>query len=423
MISKTQMVEFVNHDGQLLAAQLEFPPDQKPHAYAIFAHCFTCNKNWNAARNISRTLASQGIAVLRFDFTGLGESEGEFVDSRFSTNITDIVAAASFLEENFTAPTILIGHSLGGTAALFACSSLSGIRCVVTIGSPADPAHVKKLISQSLDDIGRKGETQVRIGGRSFTIDREFVKDLLNRDVSQILRNMRKAILILHAPFDKVVSIDNARWLYEAALHPKSYISLDDADHILSKSDDSVYVGQVIAAWAVRYLQRVPVKSLESDLQVVASLHPDNLYTTLIKAGDHYLTADEPVSAGGDNFGPSPYQLLSSSLGACSAMTLRMYANRKKWDPGEIRIHLKHDKIYVDDQQESVQDSGGEGKKMDVIERVLEFSGQLTGEQRQRLLEIANRCPVHRSLEKAILINTRLKDQGSGANTNHDHPK
>jgi putative redox protein len=411
MISKTQTVEFVNQEGHILTAKLEFPPDRKPFAFAIFAHCFVCNNNGIAARNISQTLASRGIGVLRFDFSGRGESEGAFVKSGFATNISDILAAAAFLEVNFSPASILIGHGLGGTAILFASSELPAIKCIVTIGSPADPARLNHIVTEALAQLGKKKEAEVKVGGQTFNVSEHFLKDLLNADFAQKLRKMRKAILIMHAPFDKMVDIENAKWLYEATLHPKSFISLDGADHILSHQGDSIYVGEIVASWASRYLAIEPEKALESELQVVASLQPDHHYTTLIKAGDHYLTADEPESVGGDNFGPSPYQLLSASLGACTAMTLRMYANRKNWDPGEIRIHLKHDKMYITDQGESIKEAGESGQKMDVIDRIVELSGILTETQRQRLLEIANRCPVHRTLEKSVRINTRLKSQ------------
>jgi len=344
---------------------------------------------------------------MRFDFTGLGESEGAFVKSGFSTNITDVIAAATFLEENFAAPSLLVGHSLGGTAALFAAPSLPQVKGVVTIGSPADPAHIKHLIKESLDEIRKKGEAEVIIGGRHFKVGCKFVEDLVQNDIREMLKKLHKAILIMHAPFDKIVSIDNAKWIYEHASHPKSFISLDAADHILSKTEDSRYVGRVIAGWVSRYLPDHSKKTLESNLEAVASLEPEHHFTTLIKAGNHYLTGDEPVSVGGDDFGPSPYQLLSSALGACTAMTLKMYADRKKWYLGEIQVHLKHDKVYAEDQSESIE-NGGARKKIDVIVRQLEFSAELSEAQRSRLLEIANRCPVHRTLEGAVLIKTEL---------------
>ncbi|MCB0668401.1 MAG: alpha/beta fold hydrolase [Saprospiraceae bacterium] len=405
MISKTQEISFQNHDGHSLAAKIEFPPDRKPFAFAIFTHCFACNGNLTAAINISRALAAQGIAVMRFDFSGM--SEGAPVKPGFSTNITDLLAAAAFLKENFSEPSLLIGHSLGGTAALFAASSIPSVEGVVTIGSPADPKQVKKLVKESIEEIRKKGEAQVTIGGRAFKVGQDFVEELVQKDISQSLKKMRKALLVMHAPFDKIVGIENAKWIYEHAIHPKSFISLDNADHILSKTEDSNYVGEVVAAWASRYLPDHSSKTLQSDLEVVVNLDPEHKYTTLIKAGTHYLTADEPESVGGDDFGPSPYQLLSSALGACTAMTLKMYSDRKKWNLGEVRVHLHHDKVYTEDQNETLQD-GEKKRKIDVITRQLELSSELTPTQRERLLEIANRCPVHRTLEKSIRIDTGM---------------
>jgi putative redox protein len=408
MLSKSQSVEFINHSGHRLAAKIEFPPDQKPIAFAIFAHCFTCNKNLPAVRNISQALASQGLAVLRFDFTGLGESEGEFVETTFTTNVTDILAGASFLEEKFSSPALLIGHSLGGTAAIFAASSLPSVKGVITIGSPADPAHVTHLLKNVIDEIDTQGEAEVKIAGRVFKIGRSFLLDIMQQDLSKILKGLKKALLVMHAPFDRTVGIENAKWLYETAMHPKSFVSLDSADHVLTNKEDSRYVGRLISSWASRYLPRPQTKVLQSDQQVVASLEPEDKFTTLIKAGNHYLTADEPISVGGEDFGPSPYELLSASLGACTVMTLRMYANRKKWNIGAIQVHLTHDKIYIEDQADNVG-AGNNNSKVDVIDRLLAFSGNLTVEQSNRLLEIADRCPVHRTMEGAVLVRTSLK--------------
>ncbi|NND33334.1 MAG: OsmC family protein [Saprospiraceae bacterium] len=410
MQSKTQTVEFINHNGDKLSAKIEFPPDQKPRAFAIFVHCFTCNKNLSAVRNISQCLATTGLAVLRFDFTGLGESEGEFVETGFSTNITDILAAASFLSEQFKPPSLIIGHSLGGTAAIFAASSIPSLEAIVTIGSPADPAHVKHLVSDCLREIEEHGETEVSIAGRKFTIGQTFLKDLIQQDIKIILKELKKAILVMHAPFDKIVGIENAKWLYKAAYHPKSFISLDDADHILSQKQHSRYAGTVIAAWATKYIPLESQKNLSSQQKVVVNLEPEDKFTTLIKAGNHYLTADEPMSVGGDDFGPAPYDLLAASLGACTAMTLRMYANRKKWKIGSVQVHLTHDKVYVEDQLASVSDATG-SRKVDVIYRIIEFSADLSREQSQRLLEIADRCPVHRTLEGSVLVRTSLSEK------------
>jgi len=409
MTSRTQSVEFINQNGDVLSAKIEFPPDRKPYAYAVFAHCFTCNKSLTSVRRISRALAGKGIAVLRFDFTGLGDSKGKFEDTSFTTNITDILAAASFLKENYEEPSLLIGHSLGGTACIFASLSLEHVKGVVTIGSPADPAHVKHLIKDCIAEIKTKGSAEVNIAGRVFTIGKQFLEDLMHRDVAEILSDLKKALLIMHAPFDKTVGIENAKWLYSHAFHPKSFISLDGADHILSNKEDSTYVGEVIGAWAGRYLPRKVEKNLESNMQVVVSLEAEDDFTTIIKAGDHYITADEPPSVGGDDFGPAPYELLAASLGACTAMTLQLYANRKKWDIGEVQVHLQHNKVYADDQQDSLE-GGKRSDKIDLVERQISFSAPLSDDQKTRLIEIADRCPVHRTLESKVIIKTELRD-------------
>ena len=407
----SKALSFVNHQGLALAAKLEFPRYETPKAYAIFAHCFTCNKNLAAVRNIARALTQNGIAVLRFDFAGLGDSEGAFEASNFSTNITDILAAADYLESEYEAPSLIIGHSLGGTAALVAASKLDYIKGVTTIGSPADPAHVTHLLKDALEEIKNRGSAEVNIAGRSFNIAKHFLDDLAEQDVQSVIRSLRKALLILHSPQDLTVGVENARMIYQAALHPKSFISLDGADHILSDKVDSLYVGQVIAAWASRYLSTPTNASLRSDSQVVASLKQEDKYTTHMMAGVHPLTADEPASVGGDDYGPSPYAFISAGLAACTAMTLHMYARRKKWDLQEVQVHVDHEKIYAEDCETCLSDENDETKKakIDHLTRSLEIKGDLDETQRARLLEIANRCPVHRTLENRSHIVTKLR--------------
>ncbi len=408
-MSKQKKISFVNHQGLELAARLEFPVDQHPVAFVIFAHCFTCNKNLAAVRHIAKALTSSGLAVLRFDFAGLGESEGTFVTSNFSTNITDILAAAEYLKEDYQPPTLIIGHSLGGAAALVAARQLPSVKGVATIGAPADPTHVTHLLRGAITEIERQGQAEVQIGGRTFTIAKHFLEDLHNHDLQQVIGSLRKALLILHAPFDRTVGIDNARMIYQAARHPKSFISLDGADHILSAKEDSQYAGDVIATWAKRYLTPQDEKKLPSNSQVVASLSSGDKFSTYLKAGRHRMIGDEPESVGGDNFGPSPYEFVAAGLAACTAMTLHMYARRKKWDLQEVIVHVDHQKIHAKDCENCTEDEkANSDQRMDQMTRELQILGNLDSTQVNRLLEIANRCPVHRTLESKSDIVTRV---------------
>lgn len=401
---RSKKIQFTNTEGEVLAARLELPVNQHPHTYALFAHCFTCNKNLTAVRNISRALTQEGIAVLRFDFTGLGESEGDFADTNFSSNVQDLVQAANFLNHNYKAPSILIGHSLGGAAVISAAKNIESVKAVATIGAPYDPAHVSHLLSSGIEEINATGAAEVIIGGRKFTVKKQFLDDIQEHSVKENLRNLRKAILILHSPQDRTVEVENAAKIYHAARHPKSYISLDGADHLLSNKMDSLYAGDLIACWAKRYIDWPEKEKLKVEKEVAVRLG-DEGYTTDIAVRHHTLTADEPESVGGNDFGPTPYDLLNASLGACTAMTLQMYARRKKWDLQEVTVHLEHYKDYVAD----MQDVDNPKSKIDHFDRVLELEGDLSEEQKQRLLEIANRCPVHRTLHNDVKINTVLK--------------
>lgn len=396
---------FPNSKGLDLAADLYQPLDRVPKFYAIFAHCFTCSKNLSSVTRICTALSQEGIAVLSFDFTGLGMSEGDFKESTFSANISDLVDAAAYLKEHYAAPQLLIGHSLGGAAVLYAASELDAVSAIATIGAPADPGHVRHLFEGDVEEIEKSGKAQVNIGGRPFVIDKQFIEDLEQKPLSSFLKKMRKSILILHSPQDKIVEIENAQEIYQSAFHPKSFVSLDGADHLLKKEKDAMYAGQVIASWSVRYVDHEEVKENQTKGNpVMVRLTDGPGYTTEIKTPYHHLIADEPVEVGGKNLGPNPYDFLMASLGSCTAMTLKMYAARKKWNLKEVRVYLNHEKVHKEDSEQAEQESA----KVSQFTRLLELEGELDGEQRNRLLEIANRCPVHRTLEDDILIQTML---------------
>ncbi len=400
MNSKTYT--FVNADGHLLAARLDLPPLRTPRAYALFSHCFTCSKELVAVRNISSALTEAGIAVFRFDFPGLGKSEGSFSETTFTTNVDDLYRASQFLKEIAEAPQIIIGHSLGGAAAIRAASLIDSVRVVVTIGTPADPVHITHLLSSKLGEIESEGAATVSIAKRDFLIKQAFIDDLESVSMEDATRRLRKALLIFHSPVDEMVGIENAASIYGRALHPKSFISLDGADHLLSNPDDSRYVGQTIAAWATRYLEPVPVS--EDPDEVLVRIGASGLRADILTNGQHMI-ADEPLSVGGTNLGPTPYDYLTAGLGACTAMTLRMYADHKKWPLQSVEVRLRHDKIHATDCEECETRTG----KVDVIERVITLGGNFDETQRARLLEIADRCPVHRTLESQVKVSTRLE--------------
>ena len=405
---KSTKITFPNATGTNLSARIDLPADRKPLHFALFAHCFTCSKDLHAVRNISRALTGAGFGVMRFDFTGLGQSDGEFSETNFSSNVADLHAAMAYLKAEHMEPALLIGHSLGGAAAIVASAEAENIRAVATIGAPGDVGHIKKLFSGDLEKIKAEGHAEVNIGGRPFTIAKSFLDDLEKRDLSSILGDLRKPILIAHSPQDAVVGIANAAALFTAARQPKSFLSLDGADHLLTNNTDSNYAGSMIAAWSKRYLQHEkPVQELQSDMPVVVHIANEK-YTTQVLAGGHHLTADEPESVGGNNYGPSPYDLLSAALGACTAMTLKMYAERKMWDLQEAYVHLKHGKIHAKDCESCAEGTTG---RIDRFERVVELHGDLDDAQRKRLMEIADRCPVHRTLHETIEVVTRLKNE------------
>lgn len=400
----TKKIQFKNRQGLLLDGNIDFPIDKKPLSYALFAHFFTGSKNFTAVRNISRALTHNRIAVMRFDFAGLGKSEGKFEDSNFSTNIDDLIAAANYLKENYESPKIIVGHSLGGAAGVFAANKIESIQAIVTIGAPSNPSHVEHLFEDHIEDINLEGEATFEISGRAFTIKKHFLEDLNSKNMTKLLQKTRKPILVLHSPQDKIVEIANAKEIYNAAHHPKSFISLDGANHLLTNKEDSFYVGEVLASWAKRYVLFNEEPELNTDKQTVVRIGRTK-YSTEIVARNHSILADEPKKYGGKDSGLTPYELLLASLGACTAITLRMYADRKKWDLDEVLVHLEHYKQHAEDCL-SCEDSPA---KIDKFVRTIELIGNLTFEERKRLLQIANRCPVHKTLENKIEIETVLR--------------
>ncbi|GHE86591.1 osmotically inducible protein C [Aliiroseovarius zhejiangensis] len=402
----TEKFTFTGHAGHALAARLDVP--EGPHlATALFAHCFTCSKDIIAARRIAARLAALGIAVLRFDFTGLGHSEGEFENTHFSSNVDDILLAAQALSDRDMPPSLLIGHSLGGAAILKAASRLPGTKGVVTIGAPADPAHVIETFREALPRIRAEGSAEVRLGGRPFRVSDAFLEDVKSSDLETILGKLKPALLVLHAPRDEVVSIDNAARIFMAAKHPKSFVTLDDADHLITRAEDAEYVAEVIAAWAAKYIELTPpapppgapegiVRASEAD--------PRGFLQDIQSGPNHHMYADEPLAYGGTNKGLSPYGFLSAGLAACTSMTIRMYARRKGWPLDHVRVDVSHDKVHAQDAETGTRD------RVDQFQREICLEGALDADQRARLLEIADRCPVHRTLEGSSKVVTRLVD-------------
>lgn len=402
---KTERLEFLGHDGSTLAARLDLPPG-KPAAYALFAHCFTCSKDIPAARRIAQRLASLGIAVLRFDFTGLGHSDGEFSNTSFSSNIEDLLLAADHLKTHYQAPQLLIGHSLGGAAILAAAGQVPEAKAVISIGAPAEPEHVAHNFEQKIDEIESDGQADVQLGGRTFTIKQQFLQDISKVSLEKHIGSLKKALLVLHAPLDETVELDNAARIFQMAKHPKSFITLDDADHLLTKAKDAEYASDLIAAWVQRYINvdLLPKLMTAPEGVVRVSEADPNSFIQDISAAGHHIVADEPESYGGDFLGPTPYQLVSSGLGACTSMTVRMYAKRKQIPLEHVQVDIIHNKIHAEDCDSCEQQSG----KVDQFQRKITLTGDLTDEHRKRLLEIADRCPVHRSLESEINIVTDL---------------
>ena len=404
MAVRTESVNFTGALGDNLAARFD-RPSGPIRGYALFAHCFTCSKDLAAARRIATGLADRGIAVLRFDFTGLGHSDGEFANTTFASNVEDLVAAADWMRETAAAPGILVGHSLGGAAVLAAGARIPEVKGIATIGAPADPVHVVHNFGESVDEIERSGEAEVILGGRTFRIRKTFIDDLKEHKLDEMVAALRKDLLVFHAPLDQTVGLDNATRIFVAAKHPKSFISLDKADHLLTKAEDSAYVAAVLSGWAERFLPRVEPADLKAgDGEVVVADAGDGLFPQWIATGAHRLRADEPISVGGTDSGPGPYDYLLAALGACTNMTIKMYAGRKGWSLDRLETRLAHDKIHAEDCAECETREG----KIDRIRRHLVIEGPLDAEQHAKLREIADKCPVHRTLHSEILIETTV---------------
>ncbi len=399
-------ISFYNDDQIELAALLSLPVEGEPLAYAIFAHCFGCTKNLTGAVNIARALSRRRIAVLRFDFTSLGESGGEFTATTFTSQVRDLISAARFLEQEYQAPRLLIGHSMGGAAVLHATSQIPSVRGVVTLGAPFDLGRLNFMTEEVKETVRQQGEATINLGGRNLTVSKELLDDLIQQDSREVIHNLDAALLVMHSPRDLIVGIGHAADIYQAARHPKSFISLDPADHLLSKKSDSLYAGEMIAAWARRFIDTSDeAEELihQTDDRVTARTNSEGFRTEMLVAG-HSLIADEPESYGGSGLGPSPYDFLQAALGSCTSMTVQMYARRKQWPLETVVTRLLHQKIHAED-CEHCEDKNG---KIDRFERELELIGPLNEEQRQRLLEIAEKCPVHRTLKSNCLIETRL---------------
>lgn len=394
-------VSFRNRDDHSLSAKLELPMLPKPIGYAIFAHVFTGSKNLKASRIISKALNMEGFAVLRFDFTGLGESEGEFSNTNFSSNVMDLMAAADFLEENYMAPSLIVGHSLGGSASIFAGSKIDSIKAIATIGSPFDPEHVTHLLHEKIDEIQKFGEASVNIQGRDFIVKKQFIDDLRNQDMLEILSNLRKAILVLHSPQDRVVEIENAANLYKNAMHPKSFVTLNGANHMLTNKDDAYYTGEVIASWAKRYIPEIEEVSLDTDKRVVARLQK-NALTTEIMAGKHFLLADESEEWGGYDFGPSPYELLTSSLVSSVSMTLRQQILARNYNILEVEVHLGYTNKFATDLELS------DNKYLDSICVRIELSNDVESYIKDDLLQVAKQSPIFLILKKSMNIDLSI---------------
>lgn len=410
MAFHTQRLQFAGHSGATLAARLDLPNGQL-RAYALFAHCFTCSKDLAAARCIAAELAREGVAVLRFDFTGLGSSEGEFASTNFSSNVADLLSAVDYLRNHYQAPSLLIGHSLGGAAVLAVAKDVPEVRAVATIGAPADAAHVLKNFGTSLREIQESGEAEVDLAGRRFLVKKQFIDDARAQRISDAVAALKKPLLILHSPLDQTVGIENATNIFVAAKHPKSFVSLDRADHLLTNPEDATFAARVISGWLTHYLTADEPQGTAPVEHVRVTETGEGKFQNALQAGRHRLFADEPESAGGLDSGPSPYDFLSIALGACTSMTLRVYAEHKKLTLGRISVDVSHTKIHAKDCEECTEPERGSGARIDRFERVISVEGEVSEELRAKIAEIAAKCPVHRTLETVAKVATVVRPE------------
>ena len=410
MAFNTQRLQFAGHSGATLAARLDLP-NGPLRAYALLAHCFTCSKDLAALRRIAAELAREGIAVLRFDFTGLGSSEGEFASTNFSSNIADLMSAADYLRDHYEAPSLLIGHSLGGAAVLAVAKDIPEVRAVATIGAPADVGHVLKNFGTSLEEIEQNGEAEVDLAGRKFLVRKQFVEDARAQRIKDAVAALKKPLLILHAPLDQTVGIENATEIFLAARHPRSFVSLDKADHLLTDPEDAAFAARVISGWLTRYLAADVSQGMAAIEHVRVTETGEGKFQNAAQAGKHRLFADEPENVGGLDSGPSPYDFLSIALGACTSMTLRLYAEHKNLTLGRIGVDVSHAKIHAKDCEECSQSERSGGARIDRFERVISVNGDVSEEFRGKIAEIAGKCPVHRTLEAVARITTVVRSE------------
>lgn len=400
----TEKFTFTGKNGQTLDGRLELPLYTKPKAAALFAHCFTCTKQSHAATRVASAVAAKGLAVLRFDFTGLGGSDGDFANAGFATNVEDLTCAAQALADRGLPPVLLVGHSLGGAAVLAAAEHVPQARGVATLNAPYDAAHVFEHFGDAIDDIEEDGEGEVTLAGRKFRIARAFLEQGRDQPQGERIANLGLPLMVMHCPQDEVVGIENARLIFEKAKHPKSFVALDNADHLLTEAGSAEYAANMIAAWATPYLADLPKEPREDFAGTVEVSTAGGKFAQWVRTANHEFIADEPVSYGGSDHGPTPYDLLLSALGTCTSMTIQMYADRKEWPLENVRIELEHSRDHHTDCVDCEKD----GPPIQVIDRAIELSGDLTEEQRQRLMEIADKCPVHKTLLGDLHIHSTL---------------